>query len=421
MGFIIPAGTLDVFGLRMIRRKRVMEILERVYQSYGFEPLSTPTIEYAEVFKGHHGEGEKIFFRFQDKEDNQLVLRYDLTVPLARFISMHPEIILPYKRYQFASSFRDDNVDHGHFREFTQCDGDIIGDGSLLADVEIVNIAFSGLKSLQFPEFVIRLNHRQLIRGIAEYACGPNYDILLIQRALDFADKTLKSGLGGIKRDLLERGLSEEAVGKLVELLEIEGDSDTVLLKLRELLGNFPAAVKGIDELTQIVSYLDDEVRAVVKIDLTLARGADYYSGFILEGVIPGLQVGAVLGGGRYDNLVAALGDKSAPATGMAFGLDRILTAMDDLGIGSNDSMEIVLIATDAEPSCETLDFAKRIRSSGFNVNLKTNCSSLMEATIYAQNRNYPVLLYDTKGSGLSAKVLVHSEFVENFLEQWFK
>lgn len=418
---LIPDGTVDIFGLTMVNRRSIINKLETVYQRYGFEPLSTPTIEFLSVFGGHHGEGEKIFFHLNDKSDNQLILRYDLTVPLARFISSHSEISLPYKRFQFANSFRDDDVDHGHFREFIQCDGDIIGDGSLLADAEIVNIAYSGLRAVGFNDFTIRLNHRRLIKGIAEYACGSDCDIISIQRALDFADKTIKNGLDGVKHDLLNRGINADSVEKICCLLGITGKSSNVLNELKDVLADFPDAIFGINELEEILSFLDNDVGSHISIDLTLAHGADYYSGFILEAVIPGIKVGAVLGGGRYDNLVASFGGGNIPATGMAFGLDRIITALNDLGIDNNVSNDIVLMATNKNQLSEFLLTAGNLRNAGINVNLNADFDSLESAVDYAKNHNYPVVLHNLNGNDGVAMVKLYENDFSNKIADLFK
>jgi len=408
---LIPAGVTDIYGLTMVNRRNIINKLEAVYQRYGFEPLSTPTIEYLSVFGGHHGEGEKIFFHLNDKHNNKLILRYDLTVPLARFISSHPEIKLPYKRFQFANSFRDDDVDHGHFREFTQCDGDIIGDSNLLADAEIVNIAYSGLKEVGFNDFTIRLNHRLLIKGIAEYACGSDCDILSIQRALDFADKTIKNGIDGVKQDLLNRGINSDSVEKICYLLGIVSKSSNVLGQLKEVLVDCPDAISGVNELEEILRFLDNDVSSHVSIDLTLARGADYYSGFILEAVIPGIKVGAVLGGGRYDNLVSSFSGGNIPATGMAFGLDRIITALNDLGITNNISNDIVLMAVNRNQLSESLLAASNLRSAGVNVNFNVNFDTLESAVDYAESRNYPVILHNLKNNCLEMVKLHENDF----------
>lgn len=189
----IPLGTSDVKGFDARVKDYVLGKIKEVYENYGFEPLYTPIIENAEVFNGHHGEGEKLLFKLKDKQGMELVLKYDSTVPLARVISMYPEIQKPYKRYQLQESFRDDDVDKGHFREFVQCDGDVVGATTLLADAEIIMIAYDGLNKIGFSDFTIRINHRKIIQGIAEKAgIYSDSGFIKIQRAIDMLIKSLK-------------------------------------------------------------------------------------------------------------------------------------------------------------------------------------------------------------------------------------
>lgn len=208
----VPQGTADIFGAKMRLREHVIHTIERVYRQFGFELLSTPILENASVFSGHHGEGEKILFNLRDKKDVPLVLRYDLTVPLARVMGMYPDIPRPFKRYQIASSFRDDEPDKGHFREFTQCDADIVGVANLAADAEVVIMADSGLRQIGFDSYNIRVNHRSILNGIAEYICGFGCNVLTFQRSLDFADKVLKQGIEGIKHDLAKKGFNNQSI-----------------------------------------------------------------------------------------------------------------------------------------------------------------------------------------------------------------
>lgn len=329
----IPVGTSDVFGFNARIRDYVLDNIKCVYERYGFEPLYTPILENAEVFHGHHGEGEKLLFNLTDKNGEELVLKYDSTVPLARVVSMYPEIPKPYKRYQLQQSFRDDNVDKGHFREFIQCDGDIVGTESLLADAEITMIAHDGLAEIGFTDFTLRLNHRKIIHGIAEKSGVFSKDGLLeIQRAIDYADKIIKNGLEGIREDLQKRQVSVDVINTICDLVQrVTDDPLESLDNIEDYLCDSPVAIDGINDLKEILSYIPEEIRSRIRIDFTLARGADYYTGFILEAVINNIELGAVLGGGRFDNLVEAFSSESVPAVGMAFGLERILTAMNEL------------------------------------------------------------------------------------------
>ena len=312
-----------------------------MYENYGFEPLYTPIIENAEVFNGHHGEGEKLLFKLKDKQGMELVLKYDSTVPLARVISMYPEIQKPYKRYQLQESFRDDDVDKGHFREFVQCDGDVVGATTLLADAEIIMIAYDGLDKIGFSDFTIRINHRKIIQGMAEKAgIYSDSGFIKIQRAIDYADKIIKNGVAGIKQDLEKRNVSDTVINVICDLVNIvTEDPFETLDKIQGYLADSNSALEGIQELREILTYIPSKVLSKVKIDFTLARGADYYTGFIIESIINNIELGAVLGGGRFDNLVEAFCDEKVPAVGMAFGLERIITAMKELEL--TDKLEI--------------------------------------------------------------------------------
>ncbi|MFA5297332.1 MAG: histidine--tRNA ligase [Lutibacter sp.] len=400
----IPSGTADVFGARARRRQHVLEIIRRVYEMFGFEPLFTPTLEHAIVFHGHHGEGEKLLFNLRDKNDVPLVLRYDLTVPLARVVNMYPNIPRPFKRYQIATSFRDDEVDHGHFREFTQCDGDVIGVSDLSADAEVICMAHLGLKSIGFKSFIIRINHRGIMKGIAEYACGPNYDVLEIQRALDFADKSIKQGIAGVKTDLLRRGIPKSAVEKFIPILNFKGNTFNKLDFIKKELENYPDAQKGITELQIIINLLPEEVQNNISVDLTLARGADYYTGFILEGVIPGIPVGAVLGGGRYDNLISATGGGNEPATGMAFGLERILTVMEEMSIMTDENNQTILAYSSNSGKKDAFLATHHLRNSGIMVDFNPQISVFSEAIEYAKKRNYSAILICGDNRNFSVK-----------------
>lgn len=391
----IPDGTEDVFGTALQRRHHVLKCCETVYQSFGFKPLHTPVLENAVVFDGHHGEGEKLLFCLKDSAGSPLVLRYDLTVPLARFMGMHPEIPRPFRRYQIASSFRDDKVDHGHFREFIQCDGDTVGIADLTADAEVIAMADMGLKLIGFPRYVIRVNHRGIIRGLAKYACGSNCNVLEIQNTLDFADKIIKQGVDGIRVDLEKRGLQSETIERMIRVLCFTGTPYEVLENTAKALAGFPDAEKGVAELRTILGYLDKEILQNVSVDLALARGANYYTGFILEGTIPEIPVGAVLGGGRYDDLMSAAGGASEPAVGMAFGLERILTAMKELSIDVENTNRTVLVFTsDERLKDDALRTANYLRGNNLMVNFNPNARTACEAKEYAQQYDYAILCH---------------------------
>lgn len=386
----IPKGTTDVFGVEARTKDYVLGKIKDVYEKYGFEPLYTPIIENAEVFNGHHGEGEKLLFKLLDKENNELVLKYDSTVPLARVVSMYDTISMPYKRYQLQQSFRDDSVDKGHFREFIQCDCDIVATESLISDAEIAMIAYDGLSRIGFDDFTIRLNHRKIIQGIAEKSGEFSKDAILeIQRAIDYADKVIKNGVEGIRTDLSKRGISGSVIETICEVVQLIRNTPMETLdNIEEYFSDYPVALDGINELKEILSYIPHKMISKMKIDFTLARGADYYTGFIIEAVINDIKLGAVLGGGRFDNLVEAFSDKKVPAVGMAFGLERLLTAMDELGLTQKLDIlpDKILILENSEFKKEIISCATYLREE-FDVSI-----------LYGEHDNDYVLDYASKG-----------------------
>lgn len=272
----IPLGTVDVIGYDARVKDYVLSKIGSVYERFGFEPLYTPIIENAEVFNGHHGEGEALLFKLRDKNGEELVLKYDSTVPLARVVSMYSDYIkYPYKRYQLQQSFRDDEVDKGHFREFIQCDADIVGAETLLADAEIVMIAYEGLTEIGFEEFTIRLNHRKIMHAIAEKAgVFTEEGFLKIQRAIDYADKVIKDGVEGIRKDLKRREVTDSVIDIICEMVEMVTDNvDETLDNIQNYFQGYKVALEGIADLREILSYIPDKVKKSIRIDFTLARG----------------------------------------------------------------------------------------------------------------------------------------------------
>ncbi len=373
----IPLGTIDYYGKEAILRKYILSNIERIYMKYGFEPLYTPIIENEDVFKGHHGEGEKLLFKLQDKTEEKYVLKYDSTVPLARVVSMYDDIKLPYKRFQLQQSYRDDEIDKGHYREFIQCDGDIVGAFSVLNDAEIIMIASDVLQTIGFKDYTIRLNHRKFIQAIAKKAnMSSKEKILEIQRAIDYADKVLKSGITGIKKDLKKRNINEKVIEIIIDLVNISESSNGIeesLENIDKYFFNNIYAREGIDDMKKIISMLPKNVKSHCKLDFTLARGADYYTGFIIEAVINNIKLGAVLGGGRYDNLVSAFSNKQIPAVGMAFGMERLIVALKELKLDKNIPYdEKIALYTTEENSLLAFNITKNLRKK-YNVTVLTS------------------------------------------------
>lgn len=403
----VPLGTSEIFGVDMRRRQAVVDTIRSVYETFGFEPLHTPILENAEVFNGHHGEGEKLLFTFTDSQGERLVNRYDLTVPLARFAGSHPEIPRPLKRYQIETVFRDDKPDLGHFREFTQCDGDVVGSACLSADVEVINVAHFGLSKLGFGDFTIRVNHRGIIRAIAEKAgVFDDAGVLMVQRALDFSDKVTKSGIEGIRHDLIDYGAPENVIDTIIEMILLDGDNALEKLSAIEHSLSFSGAGRAAtSELRTILEMVPDAILDKVSVDLTLARGADYYTGFILEGVITSAPVGAVLGGGRYDNLVGKFGDKPEPAVGMAFGLERILTAIAMLHMIEDIKLpeRVLVVSRERYGMKASIGAVMRLRQAGISTEY-VSIEAVSDITSYFKHRAFSAMIEVIDGRVVSSR-----------------
>lgn len=400
-----PLGTLDIFGTEFENREYVCQCLKKVYQSFGYDPLQTPAIEFAKVFTGHHGEGEKLLFHIKDAHGKELVLRYDLTVPFARFAADHPELPRPIKRYQMQMAYRDDTVDKGHFREFMQCDGDIIGCKSLTADADVINLAVTGLKAIGFTNFIIRINHRDIIKGIAEeLGYKSPQGILRIQRALDCADKFGKAQASAddFTQKLTARKFNPTEIEKINSLVfdNFSFENPEVLLRRTN---NNSSVYHGLKEIQEIISYLPREALHHCILDLTLARGADYYTGFILEGILPNSGVGAILGGGRYDNLVQNCGGNDTGCVGMAFGLDRICVAMKDANMYPKLLHPKVLIGTSERPASRKMfEKANNLRANGINCDLSFDFSKYEDAVQYAKSRQFSGIIWNNEYTSLN-------------------
>ncbi|MED5373959.1 MAG: histidine--tRNA ligase [Myxococcota bacterium] len=326
-------GTRDLLPESMLRRLAVIDTVREVFARFGFQPLETPAIERIETLMGKYGdEGDQLIYKILKRGEGgqrgevDLALRYDLTVPLARVVAMNPGLPLPFKRYQIQPVWRADRPQKGRFREFTQCDVDIVGCEEMWADAEALAVVDSALRALGFTNFTIKLNHRALLRAIVE-------DIGAADRetpVLVAIDKLDKIGQDAVSAELERAGLSSDAVARVWELLETGGSEG--LAALREKL---PAALPSLDELQEVLDLAaklgvpDGNIR----FDPTLARGLSYYTGPVFEAVVEEPAIGSISGGGRYDGLIGIFGKSSIPAVGISLGLERILVVMEELGM----------------------------------------------------------------------------------------
>lgn len=334
MSVNLPKGTRDLLPAQMKLRLEVIGQVREVFTRYGFEPLETPAFERIETLMGKYGEeGDKLIYRILrrgeggERGESDLALRYDLTVPLARVVAMHQDLPMPFKRYQIQPVWRAERPQKGRFREFYQCDVDTVGSAERTADAECVAVVHDSLRALAFPEFTIRLNHRQVLRAIAEAAGAADRETSV----LIAVDKLDKIGWEGVDAELTERGISADSIARLHELLAVSGDAAFAHLDAR-----LPERGReGLVELQRVLEYalalgVDERF---VRFDPKLARGLDYYTGPVFETVLPPPNVGSVSGGGRYDGLIGMFSEKrSLPAVGVSLGLERLIVLLEERG-----------------------------------------------------------------------------------------
>ncbi|MGH2461543.1 MAG: histidine--tRNA ligase [Chloroflexota bacterium] len=390
-------GMRDFLPSRMILRHHVIDELRRGFERFGFEPLQTPAIEYAETLEGKFGEeADKLIYRFEDRGGRNVGLRYDLTVPLARVVSMYPELVKPFKRYQIAPVWRAERPQKGRYREFYQCDVDIVGSTSLLADVEVMTVAYQSLRQLGFGHFHILINDRKLLHGVAAKLGLPDDQAALVWRAIDKWDKI---GPEGVRSELREAGFPPDLIDRLYDLFEARPTNTETLGALAERLPDEPLAIEGIRELEQVIEYLglSEVPPEFYRIDPHLVRGLDYYTGPIFEVVVEQPRIGSVCGGGRYDHLVGRLGSVEFPAVGISLGLDRLIDVIDELGLAPKEVGSTVarVLVTVFEPSLlgASLDVAASLRAAGINTEVYLEPGKLAHQLRYASRKNVPVAI----------------------------
>lgn len=420
----ILRGTRDFLPRTMLLRQHVTGVIRTAFERFGFEPLETPAIELAETLEGKYGpEGDQLVYRFRDRGSRRVGLRYDLTVPLCRVVAMYPALPKPFKRYQMQPVWRADKPRKGRYREFWQCDADIVGSASMLADAEIISLIGTVLPALGLREFTVRLNNRKLLTGLAQYAGVPDADAPDIFRAIDKLDKI---GRAGVMQELLTREvggsrfatteddddsetpgrgrrepfLSEETATRLLDLVALRGPADEMLADLRGTLGEIPLAATGIAELEEVIGHLDalDVPAHCYQVDLSLARGLDYYTGPIFETevgqLVNGRPIGSVTGGGRYDELLGMFTSRGQPATGTTLGIERLIDVLEELGGadgGATRTITDVLVTVfDRDHLKDSLALAASLRRAGINTELPLETRRLGAQLRQANQRGIP-------------------------------
>lgn len=402
----IPKGTRDFGRLEMAERNYIFDTIRSVFRSFGYSQIETPAMENLSTLLGKYGEeGDKLLFRILNSGEafasvdpsKPLVsqvcekgLRYDLTVPFARYVVQHrDEISFPFKRFQMQPVWRADRPQKGRYREFYQCDVDVIGSTSQLCELELVQIVDEVYRRLGI-NVLVKINNRKILSGLAEI-CGAPDKVVDITVAIDKLDKI---GLDAVKEELLSKGLSSEAIALLEPILNLKGSFEEKIAVMRQLMASSEVGLKGLDELEELFGFISEAgITAPCEIDLSLARGLNYYTGAIFEVKALDWEIGSISGGGRYDNLTGIFGLADMSGVGISFGADRIYDVLKGLGkfpagLGSASQL---LFANMGE-TAYILPVAAALRSAGVSVEIYPDASKLKKQFDYADRKGIPFL-----------------------------
>jgi len=401
MGIIqprLPKGMRDVLPAQMVLRQHVLSIVEGVFAEFGFEPLITPAIELSEILFGKYGtDAEKLFFMVEHPGGKEkLALRYDLSVPLSRVVAQYPDLPKPFRRYQIAPVWRAERPQHGRYREFYQCDADIVGSASMLADAEIIALIYTILRRVGFEQFVTLINNRKILAGLGQYCGVPAEQTPQLHRAID---KLEKIGLDGVREELRKAGLAESTADRLLELLRPAGGPQLGLADLRRALAGYPIALQGIDELEELLQYLPalGVADGFYRVDLAMVRGLDYYTGPIYETLVEKPRIGSITGGGRFDGLVARFSAQSYPATGTTIGIERIMDVVEELNMlpSAVGQTAVQVLVTVFEPGLlqDSLRLVAELRNAGLRCELYYHADPLGAQIRYALKKGVPFVV----------------------------
>lgn len=413
----IPKGTRDFGPLQMARRNYIFSTIRQTFEKFGFMPLETPSMENLSVLTGKYGdEGDQLLFKIlnsgdflkkssiQDYQEGSKAmlpkiaekgLRYDLTVPFARYVVMNQtEITFPFKRYQIQPVWRADRPQRGRYREFYQCDADVIGTDSLLCEAEIVLMISEVFSRLLLDDYIIKINNRKILTGITE-AIGAAGQEAAFCVAIDKLDKI---GQEGVFKELTERGFSPQAIEQLKPLLSLQQRGQTNLDQLEELLKISETGSKGIQELREVFRLLGDfgAFTTNLELDLTLARGLSYYTGAIFEVKPTSVQMGSISGGGRYDDLTGVFGLKGMSGVGFSFGVDRVYDVLDELNLFPDESTistQVLIINFGAESMANGLRLLYQMREKGIRAEMYPDEAKLKKQMNYANKKNIPFVI----------------------------
>lgn len=409
----IPKGTRDYSPEIMVKRNYIFDTIKSVFKLYGYMPLETPAMENLSTLMGKYGEeGDKLLFKIlnsgdflsgitegelQEKNSLKLTnkisekgLRYDLTVPFARFVVQHQnELSFPFKRYQIQPVWRADRPQKGRYREFYQCDVDVVGSDSLLNEVELIQIVNEVYHRLKINVRLL-INNRKVLAGIAETIGYPD-KLTDITVAIDKMDKI---GLENVNAELRDKGITEEAIGKLQPILNLSGSNQEKLEQLRNVLKGSETGLKGVEELTTVFKYIQAlNISTEIKLDLTLARGLSYYTGAIFEVKALDAEIGSITGGGRYDDLTGIFGLKNMSGVGISFGADRIFDVMNQLDLfpkDANTTTQVLFVNFGSQEELYCLPILKTLRANGINAEIYPDASKMKKQMTYADKKGIP-------------------------------
>lgn len=407
----IPKGTRDFSPIEMAKRNYIFNTIKEVFLLYGFQQIETPAMENLSTLMGKYGEeGDKLLFKMLNSGDylknapaemleqhdyihlipkiSEKGLRYDLTVPFARYVVMHRnDIQFPFKRYQIQPVWRADRPQKGRYREFYQCDADVVGSDSLMNEIELVGMIDEVFKRFGI-NVIIKINNRKVLSGIAEVIGAPD-KIVDITVAIDKIDKI---GLENVNAELLEKGLSQDAVDALQPLLTLSGSNEEKLATLSTLLASSEVGMKGVEELRYVLTNSEaQQPKGVVELDVSLARGLNYYTGTIIEVKAKDVTIGSITGGGRYDNLTGVFGMSGTSGVGISFGADRIYDVLNTLELYPKDTLastKVLFVNFGEEEGAQSLQYVMKLRANGIPAEIYPDSTKMKKQMSYANDKN---------------------------------
>ena len=419
----IPKGTRDFSPQEVVKRNFIFDTIKAVFRKYGYQEIQTPTMENLDTLTGKYGEeGDQLIFKILNSGDylsklspeqlqtttskvltpkiSEKALRYDLTVPFARYVVMHQnDINLPFKRFQIQPVWRADRPQKGRYREFYQCDADVVGSESLLNEAEFVLIYQEALSKLGLKDFTIKIPHRKILSGIAEIIGKPE---LIVDMTVAI-DKLDKIGLDSVVKELLEKGFRESDIEKLKPIIELSGSNEAKIQSLKSVLASSTIGLKGIAELEQIFTYIQKLQTPNSKfptlnceLDITLARGLNYYTGAIFEVKCNEVAMGSIGGGGRYDDLTGMFGLKDLTGVGISFGADRIYDVMEELQLfpeNAGESTRVLIGNFDETAESYALPLLSALRQNGIAAELYPTAAKLKKQLSYADAKKIPYVI----------------------------